>query len=334
MGDARIADLPQALQMVRFRAGTGPRFLLTVDTEEEFDWSQPFARNRYRLDSLPTLRKFQQFCEGFAVAPLYLVDYPVADSPLAAEILGPALAAGKAEIGIQLHPWVNPPFTENVNDYNSFSGNLPIGLEIAKLSRLRERIVERLGAEPLVYRAGRYGAGTNTASILREAGVAIDSSVRARFDYSDAGGPDYRAMPIRPWWVGPPGSLMEVPLTTLYCGALRRAGATLYPALSRAPRLRGLFARTRLLERIPLTPEGVTGREAVRAIAAALTERLPLLVFSFHSPSLCPGHTPYVRSNADLDAFYDWWRTVFAVLKARGVRPTSAKELMASVELA
>jgi hypothetical protein len=100
------------------------------------------------------------------------------------------------------------------------------------------------------------------------------------------------------------------------------------------PRLPGVFARTRLLERIPLTPEGTTPGEAIRAIDAALADGLPLLVFLFHSPSLAPGHTPYVRTTRDLDAFYDWWRQVFAHLAECGVAPTSASELGATLALA
>ena len=50
-------------------------------------------------------------------------------------------------------------------------------------------------------------------------------------------------------------------------------------------------------------------------------------MFSFHSPSLEPGHTPYVRNEADLDHLYDWWRRVFAYLELRGVRPVTVREV-------
>jgi hypothetical protein len=56
-------------------------------------------------------------------------------------------------------------------------------------------------------------------------------------------------------------------------------------------------------------------------------------VFSFHSPSLQPGHTPYVRDEAELDAFYDWWRGVFEYLAKRGVKPASVREIRAAVQV-
>ena len=333
LADARITDLPDDQRFVRFADGFGQRFLVTVDTEEEFDWNRPLRADGHTLHSVSRLARFQQFCENHGVVPVYLLDYPVASSPLASDLLRDAVAAGRAEVGVQLHPWVSPPFDEQVSAYNSFAGNLPAELERAKFARLRSTIEEAFGASPRIYRAGRYGVGPNTAAILRDHGIAIDTSVRARFDYSAGGGRNFRDLPVRPWWIDAPGGLMELPLTTVYWGALARAGAWLYPRLWRVPQLRGALARVGLLERIPLTPEGVNEVEARRGIEVAVQEGLPVLVFSFHSPSLQPGHTPYVRSEDELNAFYSWWRTVFAMLERLEVRPTTIAQIMAATEL-
>ncbi len=319
---------------MRFKPQFGQRFIVTVDVEEEFDWSAPLNREKHSTNSVPRLGKFQTFCESHGVVPVYLIDYPVATSPLAADILKAPLAAGRAEIGVQLHPWVSPPHEETVNEYNSFAGNLPYSLEHDKLVRLRDAIEKNFAQAPLIYRAGRYGAGVNTAKILGQAAIAIDTSVRARFDYSSTGGPNYRDHPVVPWWIDRKGGLMELPLTTVYWGMLRQLGAWLYPRMWRVPRLRGALARIGMLERIPLTPEGVTLIEAIRGIDIAIDEGLPVLVFSFHSPSLAPGYTPYVAAEGDLDSLYDWWRAVFAYLKKREIQPTSVKGIMESVELA
>jgi hypothetical protein len=327
-----IPEPPPAGREARFAPGFGQRFILTVDTEEEFDWKAPLTRDGHGTDHVARLAGFQQFCEGAGVAPIYLVDWPVATSPLAAEILGPALLEGKAEIGMQLHPWVNPPFDEEVNAGNSFAGNLPRHLEAAKLDNLRGVIEDRFGVAPLLYRAGRYGAGPHTAELLTELGLALDSSVRSKFDYSATGGVDFRRHPLAPYWLDVGRNLLELPLTTVFWGMLRRQGDWLYPALWRAPRLRGVLARLSLLERIPLTPEGVGVDEAIRGIDMALDDGLPLLVFSFHSPSLEAGHTSYVRDAGELDALYDWWRRVLTYLDMRGVKPTGVRGIMDAVE--
>lgn len=334
MASIDIAKTPSAPDFVRFKPDFGCKFIVTVDTEEEFDWTAPIEREGHSLVTVPRLRKFQEFCEGLGIEPIYLMDYPITQSPQAVEALGDPIAAGRAEAGIQLHPWVNPPFDEQMMEYNTFAGNLPRELEQQKFRGLQRQIESRFAGKPLIYRAGRYGVGPNSAAMLAEAGVAIDTSVRALFDYSKTGGPNFRDHPLRPYWLDRAAGLMELPLTTVYGGALRRLGGRLYPSMWRMPSLRGAAARIGLLERIPLTPEGVTAPEVLRGIDIALDQGLPVLVFSFHSPSLAPGHTPYVRNEADLDAFYAWWRTVFAHLAKRGVAASSVRDLLASVALA
>jgi hypothetical protein len=313
---------------VTFAAGFGQRTLLTVDTEEEFDWNDEFSREGYGLDHVRRIAKFQQFCEGIGVSPVYLVDWPIAHSPTAREIIGSAVKAGKAEVGIQLHPWVNPPHDEAVSEKTSFAGNLPPELERAKFFRLRDAIEKNFDAMPRIYRAGRYGLGPDSAAMLAEAGIAIDSSVRAGFDYSAEFGPDFSHHPVTPYWTDADRKLIELPLTTVHWGMLRKQSTMLAPLVRRHRRLGGLLSRAGLLERIALTPEGVTAGEAMRGIDIAIDDGLPIMVLSLHSPSLAPGHTPYVRTEDDLDAFYDWMRQVFGYFAQRGVRPTTVAEIM------
>ena len=316
----------------RFEAGYGQRVLLTVDTEEEFDWGGEFSKSGYGLDHVTRLVKFQEFCENLGIVPVYLVDWPIATSGEAIEILKPAAAAGKAEIGVQLHPWVNPPHQEEVNPRNSYAGNLPYDLERAKLLRLRDEIERAFSINPLIYRAGRYGLGPRTADILSEAGIAVDTSVRSNFDYSRQHGPDYSAHPLWPYWVGADRGLLELPVSTVFWGILRQQGPMIHRLLRSQPKLLGVLSRLGLLEKIALTPEGVTLEEALRGIDIAVDDGLPVIVLSFHSPSLVPGHTPYVRSEEDLDRLYGWLRGVYGRLAERGVLPTTVAEIMHAVK--
>src|SRR6202008_2731904 len=114
------------------------------------------------LETIVAFRHFQQFCEGVGITPIYHMDYPVATSPTTREVLGEAIAAGRAEIGIHLHPWVSPPYEEAVNEFNSYAGNLPAALEREKFRQLHAAIEQSLGVSPQIYRAGRYGVGPNS----------------------------------------------------------------------------------------------------------------------------------------------------------------------------
>ncbi|MFV0644042.1 MAG: polysaccharide deacetylase family protein [Sphingomonadaceae bacterium] len=324
----RIIDRPAVEATADLGARFGQRFLLTVDTEEEFNWDAPFRASGFGLDHLSRLDRFQTFCEGQNISPVYLVDWPVATSPIAIEIIGSAVKAGKAEVGVQLHPWVNPPHEEEVTTFNSFAGNLPFALEREKFLKLRDMIETSFGVAPQIYRAGRYGLGPRTAEILHEANIPIDSSVRAKFDYSAQGGQNYMHHPVKPYWIDDAHSLLELPLTTVFWGMLRRQGQTLFPLIDGKQILPSLMSRLALLERISLTPEGVGADEAIRGIDIAVDDGLPLLVLSFHSPSIAPGHTPYVHNDDDLDALYDWWRAIYAYLHKRGVKPATVREIV------
>lgn len=315
---------------VRFARDFGQRFLVTVDTEEEFDWGQPFARTGYGLSHVPHLAAFQSFCESHGVAPTYLIDHPVATDGAIRTALGDAVAAGRADIGVQLHPWVSPPHGETLSVHNSFAGNLPPELEQAKLCALNQALVDAFGTAPLIYRAGRYGIGHASTDALAHTDIAIDTSVRSHFDYSAQGGPDFTGLPVRPWWVGRAGGLIELPLTTMFTGTLRRWGGPLFRHAERIPHLRGALARMGLLNRVPLTPEGVPLPEALRGLDHAIDDGVPVIVFSFHSPSLVPGHTPYVRTDADLAAMMQWWEAAFAHCASRGVRPVRVPEIIAA----
>jgi hypothetical protein len=339
MQHSPIATLPPATAQLRppplsseavFTAGFGRRVLLTVDTEEEFDWSAPFSRDRHGLTHVPEIARFQQFCEEIGASPVYLVDWPIANDPLSVEIIGDAVRRGTAEVGVQLHPWVNPPFEEDVNTRNSFAGNLPRALEEAKFMALRDRIEEAFGTAPSSYRAGRYGIGPHSAALLKRAGIAIDTSVRALYDYSKWDGPDYSHHPLTPYWVDESRDLLELPVSSVYRGALSRVGPHLQRMQRRAPALLAGFSRIGLLERIGLTPEGVTVAEALRGVDRALELGLPVLVLSFHSPSLAAAHTPYVKTAAEVEELYRWFAEVYAKLHRDGVRTTTIAEIIAA----
>ncbi|MGB5725574.1 MAG: WalW protein, partial [Parasphingorhabdus sp.] len=207
---------------LKWPAEFGRRFLISIDTEEEFDWDAPFQSDGHTTVSVPKLQEFQDFVEAYGIKPAYFVDYAIIQDDTAAAFLKTVAERQSATIGVHLHPWVNPPFEEPVNVYNSFAGNLPKELEEEKLVALRDAIRDKTGITPVTYRAGRYGIGPHTTEILIKHGFVMDSSIRPRFDYSAQGGPDFLSVGSEPYWWGGEGRLLEVPLTTVYSGLLRK----------------------------------------------------------------------------------------------------------------
>ncbi len=312
--------------IVRWPADFGARYTIFVDTEEEFDWSAPFSREGHGVTALKALPEAHRRLSALGAALTFFVDYPVARDSGARDIFHDLRARdARVAIGAQLHPWVNPPFDEPLSRAASFAGNLPTELIEAKLVRLNEAIAAAFGVRPIAFRAGRYGIAPEMFALLARHGYRLDSSVRPGFDYRAEGGPDFTAAAAGAWREA---GLIELPLSTVFTGVFRGAPAGLYARLGAIPRARGVFARTRLLSRVPLTPEGVPVEEALEAIAIALGEGVSLLNFAFHSPSLAPGNTPYVRDVSDLARFWHWWDVVLAELARRGVRSASLAEIL------
>lgn len=330
----RIDRPPDRRAFAKLAPGFGRRFLVFVDTEEEFDWSKPLSRDNVAVTAMEGLPEAQRFFLGAGVRCAYMADYPVVDDERAAAILRGFHDSDGCEIGAQLHPWVNPPFAERVTARNSFTGNLPLELQRAKLARLTERIGERIGEPPVLYRAGRYGIGRHSAALLEEAGYRMDASVRALFNYGEQGGPDFTSFETSAFWAGPGRTLLELPLTATYVGLLRRFGDRLFPFSGRFRAWRSVLARTGMVKRIALTPEGFPLETALEAIRRLLDDGGNIFSLSYHSPSVVPGHTPYVRDAADLRAFYAWWDGVFDLFARHGVTPARAADVIAAADAA
>jgi hypothetical protein len=309
-----------------------PLLLVVVDTEEEFDWRQPHSRENTSVTAIAAQGKAQTIFARYGMVPTYVVDYPVATTPAAVAILKDFYDRGECLIGTHLHPWVNPPYQETVNPVNSYPGNLPPKLERAKLAALTKAVADAFGHRPAIYKAGRYGVGPATVEILEELGYLIDVSVVPYTDFSDDGGPDFAAVGFQPAWLGRRGELLEIPLSCGFYGWLRALGPDLFPHVSNAfgmtVRLPGILARSRLLERIRLTPEGVDLAANIRLARSLYAQGCRIFTLTYHSPSLVPGMTPYVNSNKDLEEFMEVLDRFFAFfVEDLGGRPSDPMEI-------
>lgn len=299
----------QAHQIISPSPTTRPVLTVVVDTEEEFDWSQPFDRRNVGVSSIAAQPlAHERVFDKHGVVPTYVIDWPVATTPSSIEVLKTLMQEGRCEIGTHLHPWVSPPHTEEVNSFNSYAGNLPKELEFEKLRLLTEAITTNFGRPPKVFKAGRYGVGPHTAETIAKLGYTVDASVVPHTDMSADGGPDFSAHGRDPYWFEADGRrLMEQPATATYAGMLHQQGPWLHKLLLTSPakalRLPGIASRLRMLERVKMTPEGYSLDELKRATRCLVKSGGRFVGLTYHSPSLQIGHTPYVRTQSDLDQF-------------------------------
>ena len=311
---------------------TPPLLLVVVDAEAEFDWNRPFSRQNTRVDSIAEQYRAQEVFERYGIVPLYAIDFAVATDEGAVEILRRFVEEGACEIGSHLNPWINPPHEETVNVYNSYPGNLAPELEREKLKRLTDAVAENFGIRVKAYKAGRYGIGPNTAGILEDLDYRVDLSVVPYTSFAANDGPDFSNFDFRPFWFGRREKLLEIPVTCGFSGALAKRGPDLFPMLANGAgmrlRLPGICARLGLLERIHLTPEGVDHVAHRRLTESLLAQGCRIFSFTYHSPSLAPGNTPYSRDTRELNEFLQRMDRYFDYfINQLGGRQVTATEL-------
>jgi hypothetical protein len=284
---------------------------VTVDTEEEFDWSGPFSRANRSVGHVARLPRLQQIFERYGVRPTYLVDHPVVTTEESARVLDGFLQRGACEVGAHLHPWVNPPLVEECNPRNSYLSNLPLSLQQDKLAELTAVIERTFGVAPTSFRAGRYGIDFALVPALRQLGYRVDTSVRAYVSFEQDGGPSFEQVGPEPFWLadGEPGdaapTVLEVPASTGFTRQPTAWWAAVHRRLARRPwnrlRLIGVLWHLGIARKNWLSPEGTDVADLVRVVRTLCREGQPVLNLSLHSPSVEPGHTRFVRSEADLE---------------------------------
>ena len=314
--------------------------LVTIDTEEEFDWQQPFSSQHQSVHAIQQLPRLQRLFDALDVWPTYVVDYPVATTPSSVRVLRALLEQGRCEVGAHLHPWVNPPLEEVISAPHSYLCNLPLALQQQKLVQLTEAIEQNLQVQPKTFKAGRYGLDFRLLPTLQELGYCVDTSVLAYTDMRDDTGPDFSPYGSEPFWLGedgqrlserPSGALLEVPCTA---GFTRRpfswsARVYRFAALSqlRRLRMRGVLWRTGMLRRVVLSPEGFATGDLLRLVDCLHRGHSPTLNVTLHSPSMEPGNTPYVRTEAELEVLLERLRRTLQHALDLGAQPVTMSQL-------
>jgi hypothetical protein len=293
-----------------------PSLVVSIDTEEEGLWGGKYDAHP-QTKNLKGLERFQRFCEDRAVVPTYLIDAPVVMDEWAVQRLRTWQDAGRCEVGSHCHPWCNPPLDgKPISNRSTFMCSLDGASQRHKLEWLTDQIETKIGRRPSSFRAGRYGLDSVGANALADLGYTVDSSVLPFRDYAKEGGADFRKATIHPYRVdesdllrsNPLGKLLEVPVTAGFTKPGFRWRNRCRRFLTETPlrklRLAGLADRLGVLRWAKLSPEQTHSEDAKQLINAAIEEKATVLVLMFHSSSLLPSFSPYVRTAAELESFY------------------------------
>jgi peptidoglycan/xylan/chitin deacetylase (PgdA/CDA1 family) len=306
--------------------------LVGIDTEGDNQWDAA-ARLNQRFENIYALPRLHALFAQHGVRPTYVITYPVAKDPRAAEVLRSLLAGGDCEIGAHHHAWETPPFDAADVHRHPYAADLPLSQFDGQLQSLTAAIHAAVGRAPVSYRSGRYGFSASHVAALERLGYLVESSVAPLFYEAHKGGPDFVEAPLRPYFLAydtatRPGcsNVLEVPVSA---ALNRRLPAALQFTYARAPfnyTTKRALRAARLLRMRWLRPS-YSSVEDMLSLARDLARwEEPVLNVIFHSSEAIVGG-PYNRTEAELNAFFDRLGRLLAfATRELGARPATFRE--------
>lgn len=281
-----------------------PYLIITIDTEEGFDWSKPFSRKNYITQ---TLFDHDFYMTGFYTAhnirPISLVSYPILDDTDCQRLLKKYLNEKIYYLGTHLHSWVTPPFEEELSKFNSFAHNLTADLEFTKLKTLTEKFTEIVSSKPLFYKAGRYGISQRSYEFLEKLGYKYDFTPFAKRDFRHEFGCDFSNIDNKPYYPLDNKSIISYPATADYTGYFKNnlfLSKIFHNKLLSYFKIKGIFSRLNLFDFVPLTPEGVTENEMKLLTKSLIAGGQQYFHLSYHASSFTIKGNPYAKNKQEI----------------------------------
>jgi hypothetical protein len=287
-------------------------YTVTVDTEEEWDWSSGYSTQSRDVSNIHALERFSEACVSHGVPVTYFTNHTVLSQPETRAVIQRLHASGMAEIGLHIHPWNTPPLAQRiaVPCRDSFLANLPRDEAIAKLDTVYEAFEESALPVPTSYRGGRYSTSPWIQEYLVHRGCIADASILPYTTWCDDGAPDFRdrsPRPVRRYMQGWPAALWEIPLTMGFTRLPWNRWRWLYRWGEQTPwrqlRLIGIAERL-FIRRVWINLEHELGERAADLLRVIRYTDLQHVNITLHSSSLKLGCSPYATHNDDIERLY------------------------------
>jgi hypothetical protein len=298
-------------------------YTITVDTEEEWDWSSGYPTHSQSVSNIHGLERFHQACSDRGVPVTYFCNHAVLSDTETKTIIKGLHGSGMAEIGLHIHPWNTPPRATQtaVPCRDSFLANLPRELALEKLNTVYESFEHCELPVPTSFRGGRYSTSEWIQDYLVQRGCRADASILPYTTWRDEGAPDflYRdPVPVRrcrPTW---PHALWEIPLTLAFTRGPWSWWRWFYRLGERSPwrylRLIGIAERL-LVRRIWINLEHDLGERSLDLLQVLRRTNLPHVNITLHSSSLKAGCSPYSSTQEDVERLYRRLQGILNVLQ-------------------
>ena len=314
------------------------KLIITIDTEED-SWDK-YSATKNPVENIERIIHLQKAFDEFRVKPTYLVSYPVATNTKSVTILKKILDEGKCEIGMHCHPWNTPPFDEKnvINAKDTMLCNLNDDLVFQKMATLHEAICKRFGVVPISFRAGRWSFSPGVARSLCRLSYRIDTSVTPYTNWENCHGINFSSFSPHIFKFNEGGlsdrdlrgALLEVPATVGFLQknfkrSMQLTKIASFPS-ARKIRLKAILSRLRLLNQAWLSPEIEDVDTMIRLSKRMENNNFPCLNMVFHSTSLLPGASPFVKSKNEATNFIQKIRDFLVFADESGYEPKTLSQ--------
>jgi hypothetical protein len=297
-------------------------YTVTVDTEEEWDWSAGWPVQDLKVTNIYELPAFQELCASHGAAVTYFTNKAVFDDLKARNVILDLARRPDVEIGMHIHPWNTTPVNDQpVTPRQTFLHNLQEESVTAKLTSVHDCFLDN-GLRPTSFRGGRYSCGQVAQLFLRDKGFLVDASIVPYTTWDDEGAPDYRQRDLTPCRLPPridgDTPLWEVPLTMAFTRRPFSFWARCYEFVQNTPlrklRLIGIAERLGVVRKVWLNFEEPLGERMLDLLFVLRRLALPCICFTVHSSSLVVGKGPYTRTPADKQRLFKQLEDVLQTL--------------------
>ena len=316
-------------------------FMISIDTEEN-QWDA--FNDKATVKNIECItEKFQTLCEQYGIKTTYLVNNPVIEAHSSQKIIKKLADSGNCEIGMHLHPWRLSPHIPNYqfprdSHITNYSSDI-IGEKIKKLFHE----IQNLTQKPCrTFRAGRWSMSMDAMEHLFKLGVNIDTSITPYISWEKGGGNNYLQSSLHSYKFLSPnflepnenGNAYEVPpsvgwtrgdLDTMY---LIEKFINKIPLLSRA---KGILYHLNLVKKVWVSPEQVNLKDMIMLCQNLMRQRQLYIHAMFHSTSLLPGASPFIRNEKELALFYAKIEKLFQYIQSEQLRPVTISEYVKEV---
>jgi len=285
---------------------------LTISIDTECDHDPDWVRsNPITFESINegVPNRLQSAFDSIGAIPTYLLTVEVMEDAECVETL--RSLKGEFELGTHLHAAFIEP-DKKFEDYAGidspdFQSSYPEDIEFRKLENLSNLFTDCFGYRPTSFRAGRYGAASQSINSLEKLGYKVDTSVTPHIRWTEPNGMvDFRKAPEQPYFPAAneiivPGAsterILEAPVTVMP-RLLRRTPIWFRPWFASVDQMKKIF-RYQLAKH--------ADKEVIN------------INMMFHSMEIIEKASPYPQTAEDVQRFIDEMLTGLTWCKEEGV---------------